>query len=305
MITLGEGNTPLIWGEALGRRVAFKCEYQNPTGSFKDRGSATLVSYLASRGISMAVEDSSGNAGASFAAYAARAAIRARVYVPETASGPKRKQIEAYGAEVVAVPGPREKATESVQRAVEAGMVYASHACMPFNLAGYATIAYEMVEQLGGAPGVLICPVGQGGFLLGAARGFNALLVAGIITHLPKLIGVQVRACAPLHWRYMNEPPVPEYPGKASTLAEGIRVLQPVRAEAVVQAVFTSKGNTVVVDEVDILPGRDELAHRGFYVETTSAIVWGAMTQLFAEDSIYQIPEPIVVVLTGSGLKTA
>lgn len=89
-VTIGEGNTPLLWDDVLGRKVAFKCEYANPSGSFKDRGTATLVAFLKARGVTEAVEDSSGNAGASFAAYAARAGIRARVFVPESASGPKR-----------------------------------------------------------------------------------------------------------------------------------------------------------------------------------------------------------------------
>jgi hypothetical protein len=87
VLSLGEGDTPLIWCRVRGRRVAFKCEYANPTGSFKDRGTATLVAFLRSRKVTRAIEDSSGNAGAAFAAYAARAGIKARVYVPESASG--------------------------------------------------------------------------------------------------------------------------------------------------------------------------------------------------------------------------
>ena len=103
----------------------------------------------------------SGNAGASFAAYAARAGINARVYVPDSASGPKRKQIEAYGAELVPVPDPRSKASQAVSQAAESGMVYASHAYLPFNLPGYATCAYEIYEQLGRGPGAIIVPAGQ------------------------------------------------------------------------------------------------------------------------------------------------
>ena len=173
VLSLGEGNTPLISATAFGRDVYFKCEYANPSGSFKDRGSATLSPSCYSRGVSEAIEDSSGNAGASFAAYAARAGIKARVYVPEDASGPKRKQIEFYGAELVAVPGPRSNAAEAARRAAEGGMVYASHAYLPFNLPGYATCAYEIVEQLGQAPGAVILPAGQGGLLLGMGRGFQ------------------------------------------------------------------------------------------------------------------------------------
>jgi threonine synthase len=305
IISLGEGNTPLVWVEVFGHQVAFKCEYQNPTGSFKDRGSATLVSFLRWRGVIQAVEDSSGNAGASFAAYASRAGIQARVYVPESASGPKRKQIEAYGAEVIAVPGSRSNSAEFARRAADTGMVYASHAYMPFNLLGYATIAYEIVEQIGEPPGTLICPAGQGGLLLGAARGFAALQAAGIIRQPPKLIGVQALACAPLYGLYQSGTTGLESASNESTLADGIRIHFPIRAQAVVQAVIASHGWFIAVAEADILPGRDELAHRGFYVETTSAVVWDALVQMMTVNGIGQMPEPVVVVLTGSGLKTA
>ena len=305
MISLGEGNTPLVWAETLGHPVAFKCEYQNPTGSFKDRGSATLVSFLCSRGVVQAVEDSSGNAGASFAAYAARSGIKARVYVPETTSGPKLKQIETYGAEVITVPGQRSNAAEMVRQAADSGEVYASHAYLPFSLPGYATIAFEVVEQLGAPPGTFICPAGQGGLILGAARGFAALKAAQVIHRYPKLIGVQARACAPLFkqhklgilgWNETEE---------GSTLAEGVRVRFPLRSLEVVQAVRSSEGRFIAVAEADILPGRDELAHRGFYVETTSALVWDALAQMISDFGTERMPEPVVVVLTGSGLKTA
>ncbi len=178
-ITLGEGNTPLIWGEGLGRRIAFKCEYLNPTGSFKDRGSAVIISWLKARGIRSAIENSSGNAGASIAAYAARAGIKMEVYVPASASGPKRRQIEAFGAALKPVDGTRSDVAREVQRAAGGGAVYASHAWLPFNLPGYATAAYEIVEQLNGNfPGSVIVPVGQGGLLLGLSKGFDALRVA-------------------------------------------------------------------------------------------------------------------------------
>jgi threonine synthase len=295
-ITLGEGNTPLLSAKVFGREVYFKCEYANPSGSFKDRGTATLVSFLCSRGVTEAIEDSSGNAGASFAAYAARAGIKARVYVPDSASGPKRKQIEAYGAELVLVQGPRSKALEAVIQAAESGMVYASHAYLPFNLPGYATCAYEIYEQLGCGPGAVIVPAGQGGFLLGMARGFEALLRADKIQKMPMMIGVQASACAPLHalWKNGTMDDVQEYP----TIAEGVRNRWPVRAEAVVEMTRRSGGRFVSVDEAFILSGRDALARLGFYVEPTSALVWHAL-----EESISNLPDPVVVVLTGSGLK--
>ncbi len=305
-VSLGEGNTPLVWAEAFGIPVAFKCEYQNPSGSFKDRGSAVIVGFLLSRGVREVVEDSSGNAGSSLAAYAARAGLKARLYIPDSASGPKRLQIEGYGAEVVRILGPRSNAAQAVLSAVqtdsalgEARLAYASHAYLPFNLPGYATLAYELLDQMGGPPGSLVLPVGQGGLLLGVWRGFLALKAAGLIAELPRLVGVQARACAPLWALFAYGPAGLSWVAEAPTLAEGIRVRHPLRGDAVLQAVADSRGELLAVDEEEILPGREQLARRGLYVEPTSAVVWGALAQI-----VGRLPEPIAVVLTGSGLKS-
>jgi threonine synthase len=296
--SLGEGNTPLVEGQGFGRKLAFKLEYLNPTGSFKDRGTAPLASFLLARGVEEAVEDSSGNAGASFAAYAARAGIRARVFVPDYASGPKRKQIEAYGAELVPIKGPRSEAANAVRRAAEAGAVYASHSFLPFGLPGIATIAYELVEQLGGTPGSVVAPVGHGSLLLGVHFGFAALKAVGIIQNQPVLIGVQARACAPL-WALSTQGAAGlAWVTEGVTLAEGVRVQQPVRGDELLRAVESSGGRFVAVEEEQILPARDSLAKAGLFVEPTSAIVWAALQNL-AND----LPDPVVLILTGSGMK--
>ncbi len=297
-VSLGEGGTPLLWAETFGRRVAFKCEYLNPSGSFKDRGSAVIATALKFAGISEAVEDSSGNAGASFAAYAARAGLRARIFVPASASGPKRKQIEAYGAELVPVAGSRSDVTEAVKKAAEAGTAYASHACLPFNLPGYATTAYEIFEQLGEAPGAVIVPAGQGGLLLGLARGFAGLRRAGLTKTEPSIVGVQARACAPLWAMFTAGREGLGFVAENPTLAEGVRVRFPQRGDAVLRAVEASHGSIVAVDEADILPARDALALLGLYVEPTSAIVWPVLAKNLAD-----LADPVVVVLTGSGYK--
>ncbi|MEA3350219.1 MAG: pyridoxal-phosphate dependent enzyme [Chloroflexota bacterium] len=300
VITLGEGDTPLVWSRTFGREVAFKLEYLNPTGSFKDRGTALLISFLRSLGVDEAVEDSSGNAGSSFAAYAARAGMRARVYVPSYASGPKRTQIAAYGAEVVPVPGPRSKAAEAVRQTAEKGAVYASHAHLPQGLPGMSTVAYELVDQMGDSPGTVIVPAGQGSLLLGMGRGFVALQRAGMISRLPLLVGVQAAACAPLWAASRRGSSGLESVSEGATLAEGVRILHPLRSEAILQMVSSTQGFFVTVDEDNIIPGRDELAQRGFYVEPTSAIVWNALSQVAD-----RVPEPIVAILTGSGLKSS
>lgn len=300
VLWLGEGNTPLVPLPFAGNKVYLKLESLNPSGSYKDRGSAVLVSWLLARGVKEAVEDSSGNAGASFAAYAARAGLRAVVYVPESASGPKRLQIERYGATLVRVPGPRSAAAQAVLEAVQQGAVYASHAYLPFGLPGIATIAYEVWEQLGGqAPGTVIAPVGHGGLLLGIVRGFQSLRQSGVISQPPYFVGVQAAACAPVVSAFQNrrgghELTVEERP----TLAEGVRVRQPVRLEALLREITPDCGTFVAIEEPEIEQAFITLAHQGVYVEPTSALVWAALERLHVK-----LPEPIVLVITGSGLK--
>lgn len=299
-VFLGEGNTPLVWGSINSRPVAFKCEYQNPTGSFKDRGSAVLTSFLVRRGCQEVVEDSSGNAGASFAAYAARGGLKAKIFVPDSASGPKRQQIEAYGAQVVRIMGPRSNAAEAVRRAADQGTPYGSHAYLPFNLTGYATLAYELTEQLGRPPGSIVVPAGQGGLVLGVGRGFKGLLKAGIIQKMPEIIAVQAQACAPLWALFTYGSAGLGWVTEGETVAEGIRVRYPLRGDAVLRLIEQNRGKVICVDESEILRGRDLLACQGFYVEATSGVVWNAIQQLEGK-----LSEPVVAILTGSGLKSA
>jgi threonine synthase len=298
-VSLGEGNTPLRWADVMGRKVAFKCEYENPTGSFKDRGSSVITGFLKSRGVREVVEDSSGNAGASLAGYVPRAEIRARIFVPASASGPKRNQIGSYGAEIVPVPGSRSDVTTAVLKEAEKGAVYASHAYMPFNLPGYATAAYEIYEQLGTMPSAVITPCGQGGLLLGLARGFDAIRQSGQFVQMPKMIGVQARACAPMWVMSTIGMAGMGFVTEGHTLAEGVKVRNPVRGDALLKAVKSTQGSFVAVDEEHILRGRDELKKRGFSVEPTSALVWNALEQVISE-----LKDPIVVLLTGAGFKS-
>ena len=183
-------------------------------------------------------------------------------------------------------------------QAVKQGKVYASHAYLPYGIPGYATAAYEIVEQIGGSPGTVIVPAGHGNFLLGLARGFKALIQSGVINQLPRIVGVQAHACAPLWAAFVSGQAGIDSVTEGATLAEGVRVRYPARTASVIQAVRESDGLFTTVMEDDILPARDELASQGLYVEPTSAIILPAIRQLAGK-----IPGPIVTLLTGSGLK--
>jgi threonine synthase len=296
--SLGEGGTPLIW-EPFGRsRIAVKQEHLNPTGSYKDRGTTILASHLMARKVHSVVEDSSGNAGASLAAYAARAGIHASIFIPESASGPKRKQIEAFGAKIFRIPGPRAEAARAVREAVAKGAIYASHAYQPFGLYGIATIAYEICEQIQTSPGTIITPVGHGGLLWGIIWGFRALLASGRVKTMPFFVGVQANACAPIVKAFKKGSGIFDPCREGNTLAEGVKVTNPSRGKAMLDYLLPDRGSFLGVSETDIQKGHQELAHRGFFVEPTSAIVWNALKSVYNK-----VPEPIVLILTGSGLK--
>ena len=244
-VSLGEGCTPVVTGEWSGAAVVYKLEFMMPTGSFKDRGTTVMVSYLRSRGIERVLEDSSGNAGASLAAYAAAAGMACRILVPETASYPKIVQIAAGGADVVTIRGSRQDVAEAALRQ-SAEVFYASHNWQPFFVEGVKTLAYELWEQLGfQAPDNLVVPLGYGSNVLGAARGFEELVRTGEITRGPRLFGVQAAACAPFDAAFRAGGESLAATAVAPTIAEGIATARPTRVAEVLRAVRASGGAIV------------------------------------------------------------
>lgn len=304
-VALGESLTPLVPCSIGPVEVWCKCEYALPTGSYKDRGSALLISYLHSLGVREAVEDSSGNAGASLAAYAARAGLRLKVFCPASASPGKLLQIRLYGAELAPVEGPRPRATEALlEYATRTGAIYASHLWHPLFIEGVKTMAFEIAEQLGWtAPGAVLCPVGAGSILLGLYKGFVELHQAGVIPRLPRLVAVQAQHVSPLYQAFVRgDHEVARAPDPQSTLAEGIALPMPVRGGALLSAVRESGGTVLAVSEEEIAAGVLHFGRAGFCVEPTSAVVWAGVEQLAQEG---KLPEegPTVAILSGHGLK--
>ena len=197
------------------------------------------------------------------------------------------------------IPGPRSEAAKAVLTQVEQGAPYASHAYLPFGLAGIATIAYEIWQQLGRtAPAALIAPVGHGSLLLGIARGFQALVAAGLIITEPYYVGVQAAACDPVVRAFEHGLDAMQSAPELPTLAEGVRVRTPVRARALIEHISPDRGTFISIPEADIQLSYRQLAHRGYYVEPTSALVWAAYRELHNN-----LPQPAVAVLSGNGLK--
>src|SRR5262252_9034679 len=180
-VSLGEGWTPLVMRDWEDADIRFKMESQMPTGSFKDRGTAVMINHLLEVGIGPIHEDSSGNAGASIATYAAAAGIPCRIYVPAAAPRAKLVQIAVTGADVRAIPGTRQDVTEAALAATGESF-YASHNWQPFFIEGTKTLAFELWEQLGfRAPDNILVPTGYGSNILGLERGFDELERSGEI----------------------------------------------------------------------------------------------------------------------------
>lgn len=305
IVSLGEGSTPLVQAIA-GSPLWYKLDFLSPTGSFKDRGSSLLVSYLKEQGATKVVADSSGNAGASMAAYCSAAGIACEIFVPATTSPTKTRQIRSYGAQIVLVEGTRADASRAAEARAAAGDAsYGSHLWSPYFLAGTATFAFEVWEQLGRRlPDAVVVPVGAGTLLLGAYLGFRQLMDAGITDRLPRLHGVQAEHCAPLHQaiRLGRDAVDGLETVFRETMAEGIRVQRPPRDRQILRAVRESDGDIVAVTEREIYDGWFLVANRGLFVEPTAAAAAAGASRLLEQGTLHD-DEVVVVALTGTGLK--
>ena len=298
-VTMGEGCTPLISGRLHGADVLLKCEWQMPTGSFKDRGASVMLSVLRSQGVLDVLEDSSGNGGAAISAYAAAGGMRATIMAPASTSPAKTLQMRAHGATLERIPGTRQDtATAALARAET--LFYASHNWHPFFLQGTKTLAYELWEDLGfRAPDNVIVPCGAGSNVLGCGIGFSELLRAGQIAALPRIFASQPANCAPIAAAFRGEEgPVTISP----TIAEGTAIAVPVRPQEILGVLRESGGGAVTVTDAEIGQAMLRLARRGVYVEPTAAQVSAAFGKLLEAGAV-TAGQTTVLVLTGSGLK--
>jgi threonine synthase len=291
-VTLGEGWTPLV--DAPEWDATVKLEFLHPTGSFKDRGAATVIAEAQAVGADRVVEDSSGNAGLAVASYAARAEIDAEIYVPADAKAGKRRRIERTGAEVFAVEGDRQAVTDACIEAVEAGGgYYASHAWNPAFFAGTATVAYELAAQRDwSVPDAVVTPLGHGTLFLGAYRGFRALERAGWTDDVPRLLGAQAAGASPIADARHGDS------GGHNALADGIQIRAPARADQIRAAIEATDGDAIAVDEPTTRAAHDRLSAAGFHVEPTCATAPAALER-FRERGVLGPDDDVVVALTG------
>jgi threonine synthase len=311
VISLGEGDTPLIYSprlsERLGRQseVFVKYEGLNPTGSFKDRGMTVAVSKACEGKARAVICASTGNTSASAAAYAARAGISCVVILPagKIAMG-KLVQTFAYGARIVAVNGSFDDALRIVRELGKSDEFVVVNSINPDRIAGQKTAAFEIIDVLGDGPNIHILPVGNAGNITAYWSGYREYTIAKKSTRLPVMIGFQAAGAAPIYHDRMIEKP--------ETIASAIRIGNPASWKSAQIAVAESRGAIDIVTDQEIVDAQMWLAgNEGIFVEPASAAaIAGFFKCCDRKDAAYsfaQIPEAsrIVCTVTGHGLKDA
>ncbi|QZY53093.1 pyridoxal-phosphate dependent enzyme [Leucobacter tenebrionis] len=334
-ITLGEGSTPLVPIDSGDRSISLlgKLESQNPTLSFKDRGMALAASVAVDQGKRGLVVASTGNAAVSASAYAAAAGLSCRVIVASSSNAmAKLDACRAYGAEVSEISGDYSDAyAEAAALADEGYMNVSTTYQNEYIIEGYRTVAAELLEQCGCAPGAVIVPIGAGPLLSGIERGFAALVECGDADRVPALVGVQAAGCAPIArawaigaaaassasaatvssgaasastrderevWRRMLHEPVRQTPTVATAIADPLRGYED-QGLITLDAVRRTGGQVVAIDEAETIASVRALRRGGIWVEPSSAIALAAVEQLRFEEGA-----TVVLMLTGHGVKS-
>jgi threonine synthase len=296
-ISLSEGGSPLVRRRDSKDKVLLKVEGDNPTGSFKDRGTSVVISDACNRGFKLTAVASTGNMGTSVAAYSAYANIASRVFIPPGIPEEKIAQITAYGAELVPVEGGFSDAVRRARQEAEAGAYLASTGLNPYFIEGLKTIAFELFEQMG-VPDKVVVPTGTGGLLTAIFKGFRELRALGVIDRLPQMIAVQSSEVAPIveGWRERTEPRPP--PQEATTIASAILVKSPFNGLSAIDAMNRSGGYGLTVTDHQIVQAIRDLGQEGIFAEPAAAASMAALEQVERRPD-----DRVVLMVTGSGLK--
>jgi len=306
IVTLREGNTPLLKLLKVNGNAYVKFEGANPTGSFKDRGMTVGVSIAKSIGARYIIVASTGNTAASAAAYAARGGLTCLIVIPRggIARG-KLAQAVLHGAKIVEVSGTFDNALslvlESLSKIGKRGLVYPLNSINVWRLEGQKTIAYEIFLDVG-VPDYVIVPVGNAGNIYAIWKGFEELRRLGLIDHVPKMIGVQAEGASPIAKAWQLGLKEPLFTSSPKTVASAIRIGKPVNWYRAWRAVEKSGGMFITVTDEEILQAQRLLGREGIGVEPASAASLAGYLKLLQE-GIIDRKDLCVLIATGHGLK--
>jgi threonine synthase len=310
-ISLGEGWTPLLEAKALAgelglRRLWIKDEAQNPTGSFKDRGLSLAVSRAKELGVKKAAIPSAGNAGGSFAAYAARAGIEAHVFMPRDTPRANQIEVAQYGANLTLVDGLINDCGRLIaERNASEGWFDLSTLKEPYRVEGKKTMGYEIAEQLDWhLPDVIIYPTGGGTGLIGMWKAFAELEELGWIgSARPRMVSVQADGCAPIVRAFNEKSPTAAPWPNAQTIASGLRVPQAVADFLILRALRDSGGTALSVSDAEMVAEIPRIAKaEGIFFCPEGAACVAALRRLIESGWIIR-DDRVLVFNTASGLK--
>lgn len=301
-VTMGEGGTPLLENPRLTsisgvQRLLFKYEASNPTGSFKDRGTSVEITKALEFGRKRVVVASTGNMGASIAAYAAYSGLECIVYVPGIISSSKLRQIKAHGAEIRAIKGDYADAMMAAENYAREDPESFLTGDYPWRSEGTKTVGFEIVDQLYWRnPDAIFVPIGNGTLIWSIYEAIEDLNRVGILNGYPRLIGVQVEACSPVIdalWAGRGEIMPVENP---QTVASAIAVGDPIDGMAALRAIRETGGDGAIVSDEEVLRARNEMAKAGILVEPSGAVA-------YAGAKMHDLVGTVVCIATGHGLK--
>jgi threonine synthase len=310
-LSLGEGLTPFVKLDRIGRALGLqglyaKNEAQNPTGSFKDRGTAVAVQKARALGTRRIGTVSTGNMAASTAAYGARAGLETFVLLKEGTSATSLQTAGIFGSRLVAVEGDYGAVfNASLSIGKKLGILF-MNSIDPYRLEGYKLTAFEIFLGLGHrAPRTVLVPLSSGGHLLGLMRGFADLEREGLIAAYPQIIGVQAEGCAPLARAFATGQPRYERSAWGPTIAHAIANPTPPAGNTVLRLIRERDGLILAVSDKEMLQSQRELASsEGLFCQPESATTLAALKKLVADGRVRPGDDAVVCVLTGSGLKT-
>ncbi len=305
-VSLNEGSTPLLkskhLGKLLGIDLYFKPEFQNPTGSFKDRGSAvelTVAKELNAKAIAVA---STGNMAASCSCYAAAAEIPCFVFVPEDTPSSKLSQVISFGGKIVQVKGDYNQAARLAEEvARDRGFYFAGD--YAFRVEGQKTGAFEIIDQLFyRVPDYVVIPIGCGTNMAGYAKGFQEYASLGLIDRVPRLVGTQARGANSVVRAFEKGLAEAETLDSLKTIASAIAVTRPLDGIKALAGIRESQGAALDVDDREILEAQYLLSREeGLFVEASAATSIAGIKKMVERG--YDIKGTVVCVLTGDGLK--
>jgi threonine synthase len=301
MISLGEGETPLVKSVNLARELGvgelyFKLEGCNPTGSFKDRGMVMAMAKAIEQGSKQAICASTGNTSASAAAYGARFGLKVIILVPKgkIAMG-KMAQAIAYGAEIIAVEGNFDQALKVVRILAEKHPITLVNSLNPYRIEGQKTASFEIIDDLGGVPDYLFIPVGNAGNITAYWKGFKEWKNNGKADKTPVMMGFQAEGAAPIVKNIIIDAP--------QTIATAIRIGNPASWKSAVAARDESGGIIDSVTDDEILAAYKLMAGKeGVFGEPASAAPLAGLVKLVKQGKSFQ-DKKIVCIVTGNGLK--